>query len=106
MEHILIEATCSFSLAQQSILFITTGYRFTLVSVSEYFYAGECLKSQWEGDQLSPGWVQSVDDDLTVEKCLNLCKLKKYAGLGNGRRCYCGDQLRYSNILPDSWVEF
>ena len=76
------------------------------VPVSEYYYTGECLKSQWEGDRLSPGWDQRVDDDLTVEKCLDLCNSKKYAGLGNGRRCYCGDELRYSIILPDRRGEF
>ena len=76
------------------------------VNVVDYF-SGECLNRQWVNGQLANTWLTEAfeTNDLTIEKCLDLCKLKKYAGLGSGHNCYCGDEIFNSDILSDSWVE-
>ena len=42
------------------------------------------------------------DDSLTVEKCLELCKYEKYAAIGKGVNCFCGDEFRRIEELPAS----
>ena len=71
------------------------------------YFSGECLNAQLVNGQVFHGWniKAFASSDLTIEKCFDLCQLKKYAGLGMGRHCICGDEIFISDILSERLVE-
>ena len=57
------------------------------------FYTGQCINDLLPGRRLNGAYFS--DDYLTQEKCLDACKsaFYRYAGVENGRDCYCGREL-------------
>ena len=62
---------------------------------------GQCLQN-YDGAEILINQRIVNGKDLTIEKCLETCKFEKYAGLGNGGNCFCGDELHRKTILPES----
>ena len=65
---------------------------------------GICLqnKAQSEGGWILENWRIKQVNDLTIETCFEACKYEKYAGLGAGQNCFCGDELRFVDVLSDT----
>ena len=63
------------------------------------FYTGQCINDPISDRRLNGAYFS--DDYLSRRKCLDACKsaFYRYAGVENGRDCYCGNKLEpyYSN---------
>ena len=71
--------------------------------ISEAKFSGQCLKDYVDsnGESILKNKRLDKAQDLTIEKCLDVCKFEKYAGLGSGHNCFCGDELSRIDILAD-----
>ena len=65
------------------------------------FYTGQCTYDLFFGRRRLNGAMFS-DDYLSQEKCLDACKsaFYRYAGVENGRDCYCGNELMINYLDP------
>ena len=66
---------------------------------------GQC----WNGIADSTEWrilknhrIVQNKNDFTIEMCLEACKYEKYAGLGSGQNCFCGDEFTAIDVLHES----
>ena len=68
-------------------------------------FLGQCLQDGTNSDNSriidSSGYKGSFGD-LTIEKCIGLCKGYAYAAVQNTDECWCGNKLNKMTILPDS----
>ena len=66
-------------------------------------FFGECLQNSIvDGASILKNLQLRDQNDLTIEKCLDACKYEKYAGIGQGMHCNCGDEFATIDILPET----
>ena len=72
-------------------------------SPSPLQFSGECLQNSIvDGVSILKNLRLRDQNDLTIEKCLDACKYEKYAGIGQGMHCNCGDEFATIDILPET----
>lgn len=42
----------------------------------------------------------SDGNSMTIDTCLEKCWMYKYAGVENGRECWCGNNINWQGLLP------
>ena len=65
---------------------------------------GQCWNAiEQAGGTVLKNWrIFQNKNDFTIETCLEACKYEKYAGLGSGQNCFCGDQFSAIDVLSES----
>ena len=68
-------------------------------------FVGQCLEDGTDSDNsriIDRSGFKGQFGDLTIEKCIGLCKGYAYAAVQYAEECWCGNRLNRMKILPDS----
>ncbi|EMT63145.1 WSC domain-containing protein 2 [Fusarium odoratissimum] len=63
------------------------------------FTSYSCVSEPFLG-RLLPQLVMSDGNSMTIDTCLEKCWMYKYAGVENGRECWCGNNINWQGLLP------
>ncbi|EWG40963.1 hypothetical protein FVEG_03171 [Fusarium verticillioides 7600] len=63
------------------------------------FTSYSCVSEPFLG-RLLPQLVMSDGNSMTIDACLEKCWMYKYAGVENGRECWCGNNINWQGLLP------
>ncbi|KAF5637309.1 WSC domain protein [Fusarium tjaetaba] len=63
------------------------------------FTSYSCVSEPFLG-RLLPQLVMSDSNSMTIDTCLEKCWMYKYAGVENGRECWCGNNINWQGLLP------
>ncbi|KAJ4267545.1 hypothetical protein NW762_003652 [Fusarium torreyae] len=64
------------------------------------FTSYSCVQEPLLG-RLLPNLVASDAGSMTVDTCLEKCWMYKYAGVENGRDCFCGNTVNWQGLIPN-----
>ncbi|ENH67518.1 WSC domain-containing protein 2 [Fusarium oxysporum f. sp. cubense race 1] len=64
------------------------------------FTSYSCVSEPFLG-RLLPQLVMSDGNSMTIDTCLEKCWMYKYAGVENGRECWCGNNINWQGLLPN-----
>ncbi|KAM0278058.1 hypothetical protein ACHAO9_012322 [Fusarium lateritium] len=64
------------------------------------FTSYSCVSEPFLG-RLLPQLIATDSNSMTVDTCLEKCWMYKYAGVENGRECWCGNTVNWQGILPN-----
>ncbi|KAF4970424.1 hypothetical protein FSARC_2544 [Fusarium sarcochroum] len=64
------------------------------------FTSYSCVQEPLLG-RLLPNLVASDAGSMTVDTCLEKCWMYKYAGIENGRDCFCGNTVNWQGLIPN-----